>query len=156
MRSAFIAGAAGAAAFVAGLMFDAGVVSAHSPSYSLSCEGATITGQAYDAVDTNTATIYIDGTEVFGQTFATSVDGSVDVPQDGAVHSVRFVIDVELAAGGEVPAGWELDVTDDHDDDHHHHHHHHDHHAVADDHRAAAVVELVAAELVHAADDRAR
>jgi LPXTG-motif cell wall-anchored protein len=112
MRSAFIAGAAGTAALVAGLLFDAGLVSAHIPSHSVSCDGATITAEAFDAVDTNTATVYIDSTEVFEQTFGTFISETVAVPEDGAVHSVRFVIDVDLADGGEVPAGWELDVTE--------------------------------------------
>jgi hypothetical protein len=49
---------------------------------------------------------------VFSQTFTTSINQSVDVPQDGAVHSVRLVIDVEREGGGSVPSSWELDVTE--------------------------------------------
>jgi LPXTG-motif cell wall-anchored protein len=111
MRSALIAGRA-TAALAAGILFDAGVASAHSPDYELSCEGATLSGEDYDEDDTNEAAIYIDGVVVFHVAdFGTDFEHTVPIPQDGAVHSVRFVLDAQ-GEGTEDHPEYDLDATE--------------------------------------------
>jgi hypothetical protein len=60
MRSTVMRVVAGGIALSAGILYRAGMASAHAPSYSLSCEGATIRGQGYENQHTNLAEIYID------------------------------------------------------------------------------------------------
>jgi LPXTG-motif cell wall-anchored protein len=111
MRRAVIRVVAAVAALSAGVMYDGGVVWAHDPGHSLSCEGARIIGTEYDANDVNTATISIDGAVVFSQTFGTSIDETVAVPQDAVAHSVHFAIEVVRGSGEPTPGEWEYDVT---------------------------------------------
>lgn len=77
----------------------------HTPGSTASCAGATLTGTGYETQHTNTAYIYVDGVsqvvgELGGTDFGTGLSQTVPIPQDGATHVVRFVIDV----AGEVPS----------------------------------------------------
>jgi hypothetical protein len=90
----------------------AGHADAHTRTYSATCYGAALSGSQYDAAQTNTAYIYIDGVsqtagELGGEDFGTTLFQGVPIPQDGVTHSVRFVIAI---AEVDNPA-WELDVT---------------------------------------------
>ncbi len=111
MRRFLIVAAAGAG-LVGGMLLSSGVVSAHDPGWSLSCEGARLTGSGYDDQDTNVATIEIDGVVAFHvDDFGTSLDETVPVPQDGEVHSVHFVLDATGPATEGHPE-YDLDLTE--------------------------------------------
>jgi hypothetical protein len=111
MRRTLAAIAAVTAGLAGAALFSSGVVSAHDPGFSLSCEGARLTGSGYDDGDTNVATIEIDGVAVFHiDDFGTTLDHTEPVPQDGVVHSVHFVLDAQGPATEDHPE-YDLDVT---------------------------------------------
>jgi hypothetical protein len=84
-------------------------VSAHTPSYSATCNGARLRGVGYEDQHTNSAYITIDGHEVFSTAdFGTDLDVTRPIPQDGQVHAVAFFIDAQGA--GTLPQ-FDLDVT---------------------------------------------
>lgn len=61
--------------------------SAHTPNLTKSCAGITVSGSSYEAINTNTLGIRIDGGSWTTKTFAVSDSLTVAVPQDGLVHT---------------------------------------------------------------------
>ena len=92
MRRTVIRVVAAAFTLSAGILYGGGTVSAHTPGYSLSCEGATIRGQGYEDHHTNLAEIHIDDVVVLHiDDFGTNVEETVAIPQDArsALRAVR-------------------------------------------------------------------
>lgn len=61
---------------------------AHTPSFTATCSGVTVSGTSYEAKDTNVLSISLNGGPAVTKTFATSGSLSVSVPQGGATTSV--------------------------------------------------------------------
>lgn len=72
---------------VLGLAFLASPASAHSPSGEGTCSGVTAKGEGYEAGDTNTLGVRLDGGPWTTKTFSITDSVTIPVPQDGQTHT---------------------------------------------------------------------
>ena len=82
---------------VLGMAFLASPASAHTPSAGASCSGVTATGTGYEAGDTNTLGVRIDGGQWTTKEFSVTDTLTIPVPQDGQTHTWEAYVDTSNA-----------------------------------------------------------